>query len=194
MACPTLILASSSRWRRQLMDRLQLTYQTISPDIDETPRPGEAADRLVMRLARAKAQIVYKAHCNAVVIGSDQVAGLDGAIIGKPGTRENAIKQLQRQSGRTVIFHTGVCVYSPTLDTPLVAHVPVETVFRDLGDDEIARYVDTEDVTTTAGCMKSEGLGITLVEQIRSDDPTALIGLPLITLRRLLAQAGVNLP
>lgn len=191
---PRIILASSSRWRRELLDRLGLAYEAVSPDIDEAALPGEFAYSLVRRLALAKAQAVFDRHPDAVVIGSDQVADLDGRIIGKPGSRENAIRQLQSQSGRSVLFHTGVAVLGPGLREPLQELVTVKTVFRKLQDAEIQRYVDAEDVTGTAGSIKSEGRGITLVKSIQSDDPTALIGLPLIALCRMLAKAGVSLP
>lgn len=191
---PDLILASSSRWRRELLDRLQIPYQAISPDVDESAQADEFAYSLVQRLAQAKARAVFADHPNSIVIGSDQVADLDGRIIGKPGNRDNAIAQLQRQSGRTVLFHTGVCVLAPGLAQPLEELVTVKTVFRSLERAEIERYVDAEDVTSTAGSIKSEGLGITLVESIQSDDPSALIGLPLIALRRMLLAAGMRLP
>ena len=191
---PPLILASSSRWRRELLDRFGIDYQTISPDVDETARTDEFAYTLVQRLAVAKAQAVFDVHADSIVIGSDQVADLDGQIIGKPGNRETAIEQLQRQSGRTVLFHTGVAVLAPGLAQPLQALVTVKTIFRELELAEIERYVDAEDVTSTAGSIKSEGLGITLVKSIQSDDPSALIGLPLIALRQMLAQVGLVLP
>lgn len=191
---PALILASSSPWRGQLLDRLGVAYRAIAPDIDETPQAGESACALVARLATAKAKAVFERHPETAVIGADQVAELDGEIIGKPGSREQACRQLRRQSGRTVIFHTGLSLCTPGRDTPATASVPVETVFRGLDDEEIERYVAAEDVTATAGSIKSEGLGITLVERITSDDPTALIGLPLISLRRMLADAGIDLP
>lgn len=191
---PPLILASGSPWRRQLLDRLGLAYRAIAPEIDESPRAGETPAELVARLAEAKARAIFERHPEAVVIGSDQVAELDGAILGKPGSRQAAIQQLRRQSGRRVVFHTGVALYAPGHDAPLVECVPVTTTFRKLDDAEIERYVDAEDVTATAGSIKSEGLGITLVESITSDDPTALVGLPLITVRRMLAEVGVGVP
>lgn len=191
---PDLILASGSPWRRQLLDRLGLPYRFVAPDIDETPRPLEPPTELVRRLAAQKAQAVYAENPQAVVIGSDQVADLDGDVLGKPGSREAAIEQLRRQSGRRVIFHTGVALCRPGLESPLVECVPVTTAFRTLSDAEIERYVDAEDVTATAGSIKSEGLGIALVESIASDDPTALVGLPLITVRRMLAEVGIKVP
>lgn len=194
MAPPKLILASSSRFRQHMLTRLGVAFTTVSPDIDETSRAGEPAIELVQRLARGKAERVAAQHPAALVIGSDQVAELDGAIIGKPGDRATAIKQLQRQSGRTVAFHTGLCLLAPGQAQPSVAVDTVMTRFRVLTTAEIERYVDAEDVTATAGSIKSEGLGIALLEAIESSDPTALIGLPLIALRRMLAQAGMALP
>lgn len=191
---PDLILASSSPWRRQLLDRLGLAYRVVAPEADETPQPGESPARLVERLALAKARAVHERHPEAAVIGSDQVAELDGDILGKPGSRSAAIAQLKRQSGRRVVFHTGVALCAPGLAAPLVERVPVTTTFRKLDDAEIERYVDAEDVTATAGSIKSEGLGIALVESIASDDPTALVGLPLIVLRRMLAEVGIRIP
>lgn len=190
---PNLILASGSSGRRALLDRLKLDYRIVPPDIDESPRPGETPPELVARLARAKAETVFAVHPEAVVIGSDQVADLHGDILGKPSEPERAKAQLRRMSGQTVVFRTGVCVLAPAC-APEVAVVDVETRFRALTDAEIERYVAAEDVTDTAGSIKSEALGITLVESIRSDDPTTLIGLPLITLRRMLAAAGIALP
>jgi len=190
---PQLVLASGSPWRRQLLDRLGVAYTAISPDIDESRAPGEAPDALVRRLAREKAEAVAAHHPDALVIGSDQVAALDDAILGKPGTREHAIEQLRRQSGRRVDFLTGVCLCRPQRE-PLVDVVMVRTCFRAFDNAEIERYVDAENVTATAGSIKSEGLGITLVDSIDSNDPTALVGLPLITLRRMLAESGYPLP
>lgn len=189
-----LILASSSRFRRQLLTRLGVAFSTESPDIDETPAADEPAVDLVLRLARGKAQRVAEQNPQALVIGADQVAELDGRIIGKPGDRATAIAQLQQQSGRTVRFHTGLCLCVPNRTAPLTATDTVITRFRTLTTAEIERYVDSEDVTATAGSIKSEGLGISLLEAIESSDPTSLIGLPLIALRRMLAQNGVAVP
>src|SRR5699024_12676149 len=181
--------AASSRFRRQLLSRLGVAFTCIAPDIDETPLAGESAPELVQRLARGKAEHVAADNQDALVIGSDQVADLDGHIIGKPGSRERAIRQLQQQSGRVVTFHTGLCLCAPSQAQPAVTTNPVSTRFRRLTATEIECYVDHEDVTQTAGSIKSEGLGISLLEAIDSNDPTALIGLPLIALRRLLADA-----
>lgn len=189
-----LILASSSPFRRQLLQRLGVAFTTRVPDIDETPAPGESAVALVRRLAQAKAAHIAARNSAALVIGADQVAELDGEIIGKPGSRGNAIRQLQRQSGRVVHFYTGLCLYTPGQTRPAVVTDTVTTRFRVLDRTEIERYVDREDVTATAGSIKAERLGITLLEAVESRDPTALIGLPLIALRRMLADAGVCLP
>lgn len=191
---PNLILASSSIGRRRLLQRLQLDFQCIAPDIDESPEASEDGQALACRLARAKAARVAGIHPEAIVIGSDQVAEVDGRILGKPGTRARAREQLRLQSGRRVVFHTGLCVCAPTLSAPRVTRTPITTHFRELSAEEIRHYVDAEDVTGTAGSLKSEGLGITLVEAIESRDPTALVGLPLISLRQLLFEAGVVLP
>lgn len=191
---PPVILASSSIWRQQLLRRIGLPFEAISPDIDESPRPGEASDALACRLARSKADKVAANQPQAVVIGCDQVANVGGRLLGKPGSAARAREQLRLQSGRSVVFHTGLCVCAPGLAGPRLHLETVTTRFRALDDAEIARYVEAEDVTATAGSLKAEGLGITLVEAIESNDPSALIGLPLIGLRRLLAEAGIALP
>lgn len=191
---PLLILASSSPWRRQLLRQLGVRFEATAPKVDETALPGEPPVDLAQRLARAKAEHVASMWPEAIVIGSDQVADVDGTILGKPGSRARAIEQLHQQSGRTVYFHTGLCVCAPNLDTSLLTVETVTTTFRELGDDEIRRYVAAEDVTATAGSIKSEGLGIALVESIQSRDPSTLVGLPLITLRGFLARAGIAVP
>lgn len=191
---PTVILASSSVWRRQLLQQIGLRFEATSPDVDETAHKDEASDALACRLAQAKAKKVAASHPDAIVIGSDQVADVDGLVLGKPGTAARAREQLKRQSGKTVLFHTGLCVCAPAFDAPRLHLETVTTHFRELCDDEIARYVAAEDVTATAGSLKSEGLGITLVSAIESKDPSALVGLPLIGLRALLAEAGLDLP
>ncbi|MES1930092.1 maf protein [Salinisphaera dokdonensis CL-ES53] len=189
-----IILASSSPWRRQLMRQLQIKFEATSPDVDETAQPQETPIALARRLAITKAQSVAEMWPEAIVIGADQVADVNGIILGKPGTRENAKKQLRQQSGQSVLFHSGLCVCAPGFDEPLATVETVTTRFRELSDAQIERYVQAEDVTATAGSIKSEGLGITLVEAIESSDPSALVGLPLIALRRFLEQAGVDLP
>ncbi|WP_363796506.1 Maf family nucleotide pyrophosphatase [Lysobacter firmicutimachus] len=188
-----LILASTSIYRRELLGRLGLAFDTARPHTDETPRPGETPAALAARLATAKAGAVAAQQPQAWVIGSDQVAEFDGRPIGKPGGRDGALAQLQAMSGREVRFLTGLCVLRHG-QAPLTA-LDVTTVrFRDLSAAEIARYVDAEQPYDCAGSFKSEGLGIALFEAIESSDPTALIGLPLIATARLLRQAGYALP
>lgn len=188
-----LILASTSRYRRELLERLRLPFHIGRPDADEAALPGEAAAALAQRLARAKAEAIASGQqADAWVIGSDQVAELDGELLGKPGHRDAAIAQLERMSGRQVHFRTAVCLLGQgrclqALDTTTVH-------FRSLETAEIARYVDAEQPLDCAGSFKSEGLGIALFEAIETRDPTALIGLPLIALARLLREAGFTLP
>lgn len=164
------------------------------PDIDEAPLPGELPEALVMRLARAKATVVAERHPDAVVIGSDQVAVLDGEIYGKPHTQERAVAQLSRASGRTVRFLTAVCVCMPGVQVVDCVTVPTDVKFRRLAPAEIEAYLAQEAVLACAGSFQSEGLGISLCESLSSEDPTALVGLPLITVRRLLAAAGLKVP
>jgi septum formation protein len=184
-----LILASTSRYRRELLERLRLPFGTVAPEVDETPLPGETPAVLAQRLALAKAQAVARAHPQAVVIGSDQVADLQGQCLGKPGQHERAVAQLRAMRGRDVIFQTAVALVAPGLVQQELAQVRVR--FRDLSDEEIERYLHAEQPYDCAGSAKSEGLGIALLESIDSDDPTALIGLPLIRTCRLLRLAGV---
>jgi len=191
-----LVLASTSRYRRELLSRLVADFRVIAPDVDETPREGETPTRLAARLAEAKALAVAAMSPGALVIGSDQVADLDGEAIGKPGTRDRAIAQLTASSGRAVEFHTAVCLADARSDPPIL-HAAIDrtrVVFRTLAADEIARYVDRENPLDAAGSFKSEGAGIVLFERIETTDPTALIGLPLIALAGLLRRAGFTLP
>lgn len=183
-----LILASTSRYRRELLERLRLNFSTVAPEVDETPLPGEAPAVLAQRLALAKAQAVARLHPQALVIGSDQVADLQGQCLGKPGDHDKAVTQLRAMRGREVIFHTAVALVAPGLVLQELAQVRVR--FRDLADEEIERYLRAEQPYDCAGSAKSEGLGIALLDSIGSDDPTALIGLPLIRTCRLLRQAG----
>lgn len=185
-----LILASTSRYRRELLERLHLPFSVQAPHTDETPLPGEAPAALALRLSLAKAQAVAQHHPEAWVIGSDQVADLDGEPIGKPGTVERAKEQLARLSGRTVVFQTGLAVVGPAFQRSLL--VPVRVRFRALTPAAIARYLELEPAVDCAGSAKSEGLGIALLDAIESDDPTALIGLPLIALGGLLREAGLD--
>lgn len=191
-----LVLASTSRYRRGLLERLRLPFDVARPEADETPLPGEAPAALAGRLAEAKAAAVARLDPHAWVIGSDQVAELDGHPLGKPGGREAAIAQLAAMSGRTVAFHTGVCVLRGAGGHagPLAARDTTRVRFRELDLDGIERYVDAEQPFDCAGSFKSEGYGIVLFEAIESEDPTALVGLPLIATARLLRQAGFALP
>ncbi|TWI06768.1 Maf family protein [Aerolutibacter ruishenii] len=188
-----LILASTSVYRRDLLARLRLPFDTARPETDETPLPGESPDHLALRLAEAKARAVATRHPGACVIGSDQVAELAGEPLGKPGSRDAAIAQLASMSGHEVLFRTGLCVLGPDG----AAHVVLDTTvvrFRTLSQAEIARYLDAEQPFDCAGSFKSEGLGIGLFDAIESSDPTALIGLPMITTARLLREAGYQIP
>ena len=190
----TLVLGSTSRYRRELLQRLGLPFAVAAPDVDETPLQGEAPRALALRLALAKAHAVAAQHPDAVVIGSDQVADLRGQPLGKPGTHERASAQLQRMSGETVIFQTAVAVVCAATGFEQVDLAPVEVRFRTLTGDEIERYLHAEQPYDCAGSAKSEGLGISLLEAILSDDPTALVGLPLIRTCRMLRAAGLTLP
>ena len=187
-----LILASTSRYRRELLSRLRLLFDVVAPDVDESALPGEALPQLALRLALAKAHAVSRQRTRAVVIGSDQVAELDGHALGKPGTHERAVQQLRSMRARTVLFHTAVAVVRSDPGFERTAQCSVRVRFRDLGDDEIEHYLRAEQPYDCAGSAKSEGLGISLLDAIESDDPTALIGLPLIRTAELLRQAGID--
>jgi septum formation protein len=189
-----LILGSTSRYRRELLARLGLAFEVAAPQVDETPQPGEAPRALAERLALAKAREVAARHPEAWVIGSDQVADLAGEPLGKPGTHERAVAQLRRMSGQTMVFHTAVAVVRHGAGFAQTDLAPVEVRFRTLQDEEIERYLRAEQPYDCAGSAKSEGLGIALLEAIHSDDPTALVGLPLIRTARLLRAAGFTLP
>ena len=177
-----LVLASSSPYRRELLERLQLRFVCQSPNIDETPRPGEDAVSLVKRLAAAKACALRHQFLQHMIIGSDQVAVLDGQIIGKPGNRQAAIQQLQAARGRSLIFYTGLCLYNSSTGRTQVRGIPTLVTFRQLSDGEIERYLRAETPYNCAGSAKAEGLGISLIAKMEGDDPNALIGLPLIAL------------
>ena len=189
---PALVLASTSRYRRELLERLRLPFEVQAPQVDETPRPGEAPADLALRLALEKARAVARQRPAAVVIGSDQVADLDGAPIGKPGTHERAVAQLQAMSGRTVVFQTAVAVVRAEAGFERALLAPVTVRFRALGSDEIEHYLRLEQPYDCAGSAKSETLGIALLQAIESDDPTALVGLPLIRTCALLRDAGLD--
>lgn len=191
---PRLILASSSRYRRELLSRLGLPFESLSPEIDEQPGPGESAATVARRLAQEKAQAIARQHPDAVIIGSDQTATIDGSqIIGKPGTHDRAVAQLKSASGKTLTFHTGLCVWQAG-EEPLLDCVPTFVRFRELSDAEIERYLRTEQPYDCAGAAKSEGLGVSLLLSQDGSDPTALIGLPLIRLCDMLRQRGFELP
>lgn len=189
----SLVLGSTSRYRRELLERLRVPFEVAAPHVDETPLPGELPEALAVRLALAKAQAVATQFPKAVVIGSDQVADLNGEPMGKPGTHERAVLQLRQMRGQTVIFQTALAVVCT--ETGLVQQdiAAVRVVFRDLSDDEIEHYLRAEQPYDCAGSAKSEGLGIALLERIDSDDPTALIGLPLIRTARMITAAGIRL-
>ena len=187
------VLGSTSRYRRELMERLRVPFSVAAPHVDETPLPGEAPKALALRLALAKAKAVAALHPEAVVIGSDQVADLAGQPLGKPGEHERAVAQLRQMRGQTVIFQTALAVVCLATGFEQVDLAEVRVVFRDLSDEEIEAYLQAEKPYDCAGSAKSEGLGIALLESIDNDDPTALIGLPLIRTARLLRQAGVKL-
>lgn len=189
---PLLILASTSAYRQELLKRLRIPFDVISPKVDETPLAGESTLDLALRLAHAKAQAVATQFPDAWVIGSDQVADLCGAAIGKPGNFDRALAQLQLMRGQTVTFHTALCLMKGASQTTVC--VPTEVTFRKLPDDVLENYLHTEEPYDCAGSAKSEGLGISLLEAIKSDDPTALIGLPLIALTGLLRDAGFMIP
>ena len=188
-----LILGSTSRYRRELLERLHIPFDVAAPDVDETPLPDETPRALAGRLALAKARAVGSAFPHAVVIGSDQVADLDGVSLGKPGSHERAVAQLRQMRGQTVVFQTAVAVVCIDSGFEQTSLAEVRVKFRDLGDDEIENYLRAEQPYDCAGSAKSEGLGIALLEAIDSDDPTALVGLPLIRTCELLRAAGIDL-
>jgi septum formation protein len=188
-----LILGSTSRYRRELLARLNTRFTVVGPDVDETPAEHEAPHALALRLALAKARAVAALHPEAVVIGSDQVADLNGMPLGKPGTHERAVLQLQRMRGQTVVFQTAVAVVCAATQFEEVDLAAVKVRFRDLSDAEIESYLRTEQPYDCAGSAKSEGLGIALLASIDNDDPTALVGLPLIRTCRMLRAAGIEL-
>ncbi|MBS0368608.1 MAG: septum formation inhibitor Maf [Proteobacteria bacterium] len=189
-----LVLASTSAYRRELLQRFDLPFDVARPDIDETPLPGEAPQATAERLAVEKARAVAGQFPDTLIIGSDQVAYMGDARFGKPGTIERAITQLKSMSGRTVIFHTALALLNTRSGHVQVDAVPTEVRFRNLSDDEIVRYVNKERPLDCAGSAKSEGLGITLLDALSGDDPNALVGLPLIALARMLRNEGIALP
>lgn len=192
MAAPPLVLASTSRYRRELLQRLRCPFDVIAPEVDESPLPGERPPDLALRLALAKARAVAALRPDSIIIGSDQVADADGQAIGKPGNHARAVAQLQTMRGRQVLFHTAVAVVHRAAGFERHELVSVTVRFRHLGDDEIESYLRLEQPYDCAGSAKCETLGIALLESIDSDDPTALVGLPLIRTSALLRAAGFN--
>ncbi|GLQ31678.1 Maf family protein [Litoribrevibacter albus] len=193
MPTTPVILASSSPFRRQLLDKFQIDYQCISPDIDESPKASESPNELSLRLSIEKAKAVAKNLDTGLIIASDQVAEVDGLALGKPHTKENAIKQLMSMSGKTVTFHTGLCLLNASTGEYQSLVEPFYVTFRKLTEEQASNYVDKEDVLKCAGSFKSEALGIALFEKLEGEDPNTLIGLPLIKLNRMLENEGVNI-
>lgn len=189
---PQLVLASTSRYRRELLERLRLPFTVVSPQVDETPLPGEPPAALALRLALAKSQAVAAQRPQAVVIGADQVADLDGVPVGKPGGHDNAVAQLRAMSGREVVFQTALAVACAARGFARAELAAVRVRFRVLGDAEIEHYLRLEQPYDCAGSAKAETLGIALLDAIESDDPTALVGLPLMRTCRLLREAGID--
>jgi septum formation protein len=189
-----LVLASTSRYRADLLRRLGLPFATFAPGVDEVALAGEAPAATAVRLAEAKARAAASTHRDALIVGSDQVASCGAEAIGKPGSHENAVAQLRRLSGKTVVFHTGLALLDSAIGVCRSECIDVVSTYRALTDAEIEAYLRREEPYDCAGSVKSEGLGIALLERIASDDPTALIGLPLIRLCALLRAAGVSVP
>ena len=189
-----LVLASTSAYRRELLQRFGLPFEVARPDVDESPLPDETPQATAERLAVEKARAVAGQFDDALIIGSDQVAHMGDTRFGKPGTVERAIAQLQSMSGRTVVFHTALAVLNTRSGQVQLDAVPTEVRFRGLSSDEIVRYVNKELPLDCAGSAKSEGLGITLLDALAGDDPNALVGLPLIALARMLRNEGIALP
>ena len=188
-----IILASTSIYRSQLLSTLQIPFKTASPDVDETPLMGETARQTSQRLSQLKAQAVAQQFPDALIIGSDQVALLEGEQLGKPITHDNAVRQLRSMRGKTVDFFTAVSLFNSLTQEMQTALAETKVCFRDLSDDEIERYLHKEQPYHCAGSAKSEGLGIALIQSIQGDDPNALIGLPLIVLIDMLKKQGVNI-
>ncbi|CAG9176130.1 Maf-like protein [Cupriavidus pinatubonensis] len=187
---PRLILGSSSPYRRELLERLRLTFEVAVPDINETPLAGESPEATALRLSLNKAQAIAQRHPDALIIGSDQVLTLDGQQMGKPGSHDKAREQLHLMRGRTATFHSALCLLDGRTGQSQLADVQTRVTMRDLTDAEIDAYLRLEKPYDVAGSAKSEGLGIALLSRVESDDPTALVGLPLIALTSMLRQAG----
>jgi septum formation protein len=192
MPQPPLLLASSSPYRAQILDRLGLAYEQASPDVDETERSGESPAALAQRLAEAKAQALAEQYPGYVIIGSDQVPALGTKVLRKPGNAENAYQQLFECSGQTVVFNTGLCVHDARTATTATQLVTTEVVFRPLSEAAIRRYIAIDQPFDSAGAFRSECLGMALFDRVTSDDPDALVGLPLITLNKMLLAVGID--
>lgn len=190
-ALPKLVLASTSPFRKEILAKLGVTFETASPDIDESPLPNESPEQLVIRLAELKARAVANEYPEHLIIGSDQVAVVDNEILGKPHTHERAVKQLSDASGKTVRFYTGLCLYNSATNNSQSEAIPFDVVFRQLNPSQIENYLQAEKPYNCAGSFKSEALGITLFEKLLGDDPNSLIGLPLIRLVAMLEKQGL---
>ncbi len=191
---PNLVLASTSPFRRQLLEKLGLAFATAAPDIDESRHAGESPEALVTRLAEEKARAVAGQFPESLIIGSDQVACLDNQVLGKPGDHSTAVAQLQQASGREVVFLTGMCLFNSASGSVQVVCEPFRVQFRPLEPEQIEAYLQREQPYNCAGSFKSEGLGVTLFERLQGDDPNSLIGLPLIRLCSMLREEGLALP
>ena len=192
MTNPQIVLASTSPFRRELLSRLGLPFETANPATDETALPGETPEATSLRLSESKARAVAAQFPDALIIGSDQVACIGGEVFGKPGTHDKAVKQLQTMRGHTVNFYTGLCLLNARTGKARVRGVPTLVTFRNLSDDEIEYYLHKEQPYNCAGSAKSEGLGIAIIARMEGEDPNALIGLPLIALCDLLRKENVN--
>ena len=189
-----LVLGSTSPFRKELLERFCIDFTTDAPDIDETPLKNESPEGYVKRLSLEKARVIATQHTNALIIGSDQCSILNGVIRGKPGNHENAIQQLTESSGKRVSFLTGLCLYDSSDNSYQLDLVPFHVDFRTLNANEIESYLRAEEPYSCAGSFKSEGLGITLFKRLQGDDPTSLVGLPLIRLSEMLREKGISLP
>ena len=189
-----LVLGSSSPYRKQVLEKLGVAFETASPEIDETPLLNETAQSLVQRLSEKKAKAVAAEFPQALIIGSDQVAVLDGQILGKPHNHENAFKQLRQASGRRVDFYTGLCLYNSQNANQQYNCIPFSVYFRKLSDEQIERYLQHDKPYNCAGSFRSEALGISLFTKMQGDDPNSLMGLPLIELIEMLANEGIYIP
>ena len=192
MSIPQLVLASASTYRRELLERLHIPFSVVAPNLDEAPLPGEMPEQTAARLAKAKAAAVASQWPQALIIGCDQVAALEGTQLGKPHTHENAVKQLRLMRGKTTMFYTAVCLLNAATGKLQIKVIPYQVRFRSLNDRQIANYLAKEQPYHCAGSAKMEGLGVALIETMQGEDPYALIGLPLITLVEMLKHEGLE--